>query len=499
MASSKEAVSAGANRSLSVSDMAWGGSTVPAPVEPGRPSQPWYRSASGVLSALTILLVIATITGFGLAVGLAHQADNEVETGHRLALDRAIEALQAVAPDLGPDAPRLIRVLRQASGLEDLQFSETAPDSGRAQRLLFDPKGRLVGWFSWQVEQTTTAAVMRMLPAAVVVAFGLTGLLGLATWLLRRQSLRLAASERMRLKLVHEEPLTGLPNRDEMLIRLDRALESRGEDECVAFVIIDLDAFVDVEDAIGDAKGDEALIEIANRLRATMPSDVLVGRGRNRHKFALVVRSAMPEEALAAAEAARDAVFRPMWFGLAVQVGACVGLAVAPRDGSRRDELVHRADLALRAARLRGTGSVVRFTAEMETQLEERLFIKRELVRALTARSFDVHYQPILRADGNAIVGVEALLRWSHPARGAIDQTVFIPVAEQAGLMDSARRIRSAPRAFGCGALARPLCRRQSGRRRRCATASSSISWIRSWRKRKCQRRASSSRSPRAC
>ncbi len=72
----------------------------------------------------------------------------------------------------------------------------------------------------------------------------------------------------------------------------------------------------------------------------------------------------------------------------------------------------------------------------MRKDFEEHLFIKRELGRALAARNFDVHYQPIFRADGSTIVGVEALLRWNHPTRGAIGPAVFIPVAEQAGLMD---------------------------------------------------------------
>jgi predicted signal transduction protein with EAL and GGDEF domain len=163
---------------------------------------------------------------------------------------------------------------------------------------------------------------------------------------------------------------------------------------------------------------------------------VVIGRGRSSHKFVLLMHSAEPAAALALAEAARGAIARPMWFGFAVQVTASVGIAVAPRDGLTRDQISGRANLALRAAKLRGSGLVVPFAAEMEADFEERRFIKRELGRALAARDFDVHYQPIFKADGNAIVGVEALLRWHHPTRGTIGPAVFIPVAEQAGLMD---------------------------------------------------------------
>jgi predicted signal transduction protein with EAL and GGDEF domain len=109
---------------------------------------------------------------------------------------------------------------------------------------------------------------------------------------------------------------------------------------------------------------------------------------------------------------------------------------VAPRDGTTADELLRRADLALRAARRRGGGTAVAFALGMEIEFEEQRFIKRELGRALAARDFDVHYQPIVSAKQGTIVGFEALLRWHHPSRGAIPPARFVPIAEQAGLMD---------------------------------------------------------------
>ena len=97
---------------------------------------------------------------------------------------------------------------------------------------------------------------------------------------------------------------------------------------------------------------------------------------------------------------------------------------------------MRRADLALRAAKRRGRGLIKQFSLDMEGDFDERRFIKRELSRAMATRSFEVHYQPIVRADGGGIVGVEALLRWNHPNRGYIPPGLFIPVAEEAGLMD---------------------------------------------------------------
>jgi predicted signal transduction protein with EAL and GGDEF domain len=187
---------------------------------------------------------------------------------------------------------------------------------------------------------------------------------------------------------------------------------------------------------VGEAGGDEVLFEVANRLRQAMPPEIVIGRLRSNHKFALMMAAHDRQTALATAEAARLAISRPIWIGQALQVAASVGLAVAPRDGTRPEELVRRADLALRAARRRGGGMVVGFEPGMAAEFEEQRFIKRELGRALAARDFDIHYQPIVATEGNKIVGLEALLRWNHPTRGAIPPARFIPIAEQAGMMD---------------------------------------------------------------
>src|SRR6185436_11541819 len=124
-----------------------------------------------------------------------------------------------------------------------------------------------------------------------------------------------------------------------------------------------------------------------------------------------------------------------MWMKQLVQVSVSIGIALAPRDGLTRDELTRGADLALRAAKRRGRSALLSYAPDMEEEFHERRFLNRELARALASRSFDVHYQPIVRAEGAAIIGVEALLRWDHPSRGPIPPGTFVPVAEEAGLM----------------------------------------------------------------
>jgi diguanylate cyclase (GGDEF)-like protein len=389
-----------------------------------------------IVVPLAMVLVAVTIACLGLGFVVARQADDRAEAGHRQALRGAVEALQAVAPDLSGNDPRLIRILEEASGLKGLRFDDGLPDGDREMQTLLDRNGRIVGWLNWDPERSATATMNGISPLAVLLVLGFVSLLAAALRHLRRLDLRLTTSQQQIREHLQVEPVTGLPNRDHILDRLDRAAAARQDGECLAFAILDLDGFRDAKDAVGEAGGDEVLLEVANRLRQAMPPEVVIGRLRSHHKFALMVPAADPPSALATAEAARLAISRPIWIGQALQIAASVGLAVAPRDGTTPAELVRRADLALRAARRRGGGIVVGFTAGMETDFEEQRFIKRELGRALAARDFDVHYQPIVAAEGHAIVGLEALLRWKHPTRGAIPPARFIPIAEQAGLMD---------------------------------------------------------------
>jgi diguanylate cyclase (GGDEF)-like protein len=389
-----------------------------------------------IVIPLAIILVAATIVCFGLGFVLARQADDRAEAGHRQALRGAVEALQAVAPDLSGNDPRIIRILEEASGLKELRFDDDPPSGDRETQTLLDRNGRIVGWLNWDPQRPAMAAMNELSPFLLLITFGFVSLLGAALWRWRRLDLRLVTSQQQMRKHLAVEPVTGLPNGDHILNRLDRAAAERAPDACLAFVVLDLDGFRDARDAVGEAGGDEVLFEVANRLRQAMPPDVVIGRLRNNHKFALLIAPPDPQAALATAEAARLAISHPIWIGQALQVSASLGLAVAPRDGTRADELVRRADLALRSARRRGGGMVVGFEPGMEAEFEEQRFIKRELGRALAARDFDVHYQPIVTAEGNAIVGVEALLRWNHPTRGAIPPARFVPIAEQAGLMD---------------------------------------------------------------
>jgi diguanylate cyclase (GGDEF)-like protein len=309
------------------------------------------------------------------------------------------------------------------------------PVEGRDMLSVLDRSGRIVGWFSWEAERPAGAMLKRLLPLAVTIALALFTFAGLSVWLLRRLGGALAESEQKVLRLECEDALTALPNHTHFFALFDAALAARDGDETLAYLSIDLDGFDEVNDMLGYAGGDEVLIEISRRLAQSLPAGAIVGR-LGSDEFAVLLRAADLDAVMQAVQALRQTLARPIWANQAIHLAASIGFAVAPRDGVTREELTRRADLALRAAKRRGRGSAAPFAGELEAEFQERRFIKRELARALAARAFDLVYQPIVQADSGAIVGAEALLRWNHPTRGFIPPAVFIPIAEEAGLMD---------------------------------------------------------------
>jgi diguanylate cyclase (GGDEF)-like protein len=278
--------------------------------------------------------------------------------------------------------------------------------------------------------------LLRLLPFAAAIAVGLAGFAGLAMWQLRRLGFQLAQSEQHVERLEYQDTLTGLPNHNRLFELFEERLAARPGSDIVAFAALDLDSFDEVNDLLGYAGGDEALVEIGRRLREALPAGCVIGR-LGSDEFACVISGAAADEtaALRTADALRQAIARPMWMKQLGQVSVSIGIALAPRDGLTRDELTRRADLALRAAKRRGRSALLSYAPDMEEEFHERRFLNRELARALASRSFDVHYQPIVRAEGAAIIGVEALLLWDHPSRGPIPPGTFVPVAEEAGLM----------------------------------------------------------------
>ncbi len=325
----------------------------------------------------------------------------------------------------------LIGVFEKMSGVTALAFDAEAPHGDRDVHSLIDAQGRIVGWLSWQREHPTMDAVVRLLPLLGAVAAMLVLFAASAIRQIGRATRRLEMSEAEAHKIAYEDPVTGLPNRRKMLDLLDAALAQRAGGS-VSLGLLKVDHFADIKETLGEEGSEELLAAAGERLRGAMPPTVTLGRV-GPSEFALVAADA---DGLAAAQAAVTVMARPLWIAnQAVQSGATVGLVHAPDDGEAREELMRRADLARRSIEPGSAMRIAGFDPGMEKEFQDRLFVKRELRRALTEQGFDVHYQPIVAAEGQKIVGVEALLRWNHPTRGMIPPGEFIPVAEQTGLM----------------------------------------------------------------
>jgi diguanylate cyclase (GGDEF)-like protein len=264
----------------------------------------------------------------------------------------------------------------------------------------------------------------------------LIGFAGFSFWQLRRAQRDLTASEEHAARAADKDKLTGLPNHAKTLELLDLTLSERAADEVTTFALIELDGMADVNADLGVLGGDELIVAVAKRLREALPADAVCGRIGS-DEFAVTLHGGADLDAEAVIRAALESIARPHWIDTVVRVSAHAGFAQTPRHAKTRGELTRRAELALRAAAKKGPGAIVAFEAAIDTVSADQKFIQRELPRALSAGELELHYQPIVSAQGARIVGVEALLRWTHATRGPIGPAIFIPVAEQMGLMDS--------------------------------------------------------------
>jgi len=331
--------------------------------------------------------------------------------------------------------PRLTPALEKTAGVEAPSFEGGMGGSDREMLSLVDQGGRLVGWIGWRTQQPMSSTMIWLAPFLGLIALWLVGFVAHAFRQVCRANDHLEATRAEAERIANDDPLTGLPNRRRILEELDRALAARRTGRYVCFAFLDLDGFKDVNEALGHEAGDQLLIYVAERLTAATTTLGTLGRIGG-DEFAMVIDSDDAKAAMWAVNAAIAAMAQPFWLGgQALQVGLTVGLAQGPQHGDTRDELTRRADLALRAAKRHGRGRAVAFEPEMEGGLNDRRFVNRELRHTLAEGGLDVHYQPIVAADGQRVVGVEALARWRHPARGDIPPMVFIPVAEQTGLM----------------------------------------------------------------
>ncbi len=393
-------------------------------------------SASRLIVLLAVIAMAATLTCAVIGYGLAQRSDAQLWAEQRAALRNAIAEFRVLFGKPGAVDPRFVRMVEQSARLEGLKFETDPPRDGRETQPVVDGQGRIVGFFTWNKTHPMTATMNRLLPLIGGIAVALVGFAGFSLRQLKRARLDLAASEEHARRAADSDKLTGLPNHAKTLDLLDLALAERAGERVTSYTLIELDGMADVNAQLGVLGADEFIVAIAERLKEALPAGAVCGRIGG-DEFAVILTAAPETDIQAVIRAAIEAVARPHWIDRLVRVSAHAGFAQAPRHAATRGELTRRAELALRAAAKKGPAAIVGFEYALDTVSNDQKFIRRELPRALSAGELELHYQPIVTAQGARIVGVEALLRWTHAQRGAIGPAVFIPIAEQMGLMDT--------------------------------------------------------------
>lgn len=240
-------------------------------------------------------------------------------------------------------------------------------------------------------------------------------------------------------RLATSDSLTGLANRETMRSHIQAALDAvraGGTGNC-AVMLIDLDRFKGVNDTLGHHIGDELLREVALRLTAELRHGGTVAR-LGGDEFAVVLSGLNATTARAVAVRIVDALTVPYQLpGNEVRVGASIGVAMGLQDGASVTEILRAADLALYRAKDDGRGVVRFYEPALHEDAKARRTLETAIRGALAAGQLSLMFQPIIDLVGGEVVGFEALLRWRHPALGQVSPAVFIPVAEELGLMDA--------------------------------------------------------------
>ena len=253
----------------------------------------------------------------------------------------------------------------------------------------------------------------------------------------RRVKMRMRRTEHQLEYLAYTDPVTDLPNRRYTYEMLETEIAaSRRKGTRMGLLLIDLDNFKAVNDTAGHAAGDRLLRSVASQLRATIRPGDCVGRIGG-DEFAVIVSPLGQETDLAdVAQRILEGLRSPLQLdGLEMTPTASIGASVFPDDASAMSELLSNADVALYRAKGNGRNNLSVFRREMILAAQRRAKLERDLRHHLETDMLTLAYQPQYACASQAMVGVEALLRWNHPEHGPISPSEFIPIAEESGLI----------------------------------------------------------------
>ena len=327
----------------------------------------------------------------------------------------------------------------QLSGLRPAGDSSRAGPGGADGYVtaITDPQGNPIARVAWNPSKPGGQVAGSVLPFIAVAIAGLALLAGLLMRHSRRTAQAIAAGETQLRHLALHDPVCGLPNRIYFGERLEKLIgEVRRGGPSAAVFFIDLDHFKDVNDTLGHHIGDELILAVTQRLSHVMRGDDLVAR-LGGDEFAILTICASDSYSLQAiAGRIISAVCAPYSIsGHAINIGASIGIAVIDRRARDAGDILRYADMALYRAKNEGRNRACIYDAAMDADLSQRKLLESDLLHAIRNDGLSAAYQPIVNASGDTMVGVEALARWTHPTAGVIPPSVFIPIAENSGLI----------------------------------------------------------------
>lgn len=370
----------------------------------------------------------------------------------------AFLAVGSVVPDVNPTLLRtepdyivLVRYLdskilgdlQESLLLDEVRFSAGADaDPGRNAFSVKDVDGDRIGWISWKSEPPGPSILRRTAPLLAVYILFFVGVVAggaIIVRRMRRTTSELIASEAQAQHNALHDAMSGLPNRTHFMQRLRQELGACVEDRDLGDVFVayvDIDRFKVVNDTLGHHVGDELVRQVAMRLRRALPPGDFLSRFGG-DEFVLLRRTTGGR---AAADMLGNQIMALMdepfvISGNSLDISLSCGISWGPEQSEDPGELLRRSDIALYRAKQRGRARFRRFTRDMDASVKLRREMEMELRRAIARDELAVAYQPIVNAADGDILGFEALVRWQHPERGAIRPGMFVPVAEQAGLM----------------------------------------------------------------
>jgi diguanylate cyclase (GGDEF)-like protein len=311
--------------------------------------------------------------------------------------------------------------------VNDALVAGVAGDSGQSFREAFFED------FGYYV--TTHFAVFALSPLIVIVALNAWPLVPLLLMPLFAVY-KTASISREKEHQANHDALTGLPNRKQLLERLDAAVDgARHEGRTAALFMLDLDRFKEVNDTLGHQVGDRLLEIVATRiLGAIRPNDTVSRLGGD--EFAVVLPKV--RDVVAAVEVAarvRAALAEPFHLeGMLLELEGSIGIALYPEHGTDSATLMQHADIAMYTAKEERTG-IEAYSSDRDRNSTHRLGTLAALRQAIESSELEVHYQPKVGLHDGSVTGVEALVRWRHPTRGLVMPDEFIPLAESSGIM----------------------------------------------------------------